>query len=235
MPAPKDRPQPGPGAPLTAEREQYRRLMAQGLNNHQACLQIGVHPTTGSRWSKGRNMVDHNGTARYYPPVHAEPKPSSPRYLSRKNGSSSVTYSRPDTRNARSPRGWIGARRRSRERFAAISAAPGTTGRSARTAKPSPAGRDRANWPTTTSYGTSSRASSSSGGARSRSATLYRSSSPARPKGTWCRKPSTRPSTCRDAANCAGSWLGRCEPAGPGASRTAAATPAGRAPSSTRR
>ncbi len=77
----KKRPQPGPGAPLTAEREQYRRLMAQGLNNHQACLQIGVHPTTGSRWSKGRNMVDHTGKARY-PPVHAEPKAISPRYLS---------------------------------------------------------------------------------------------------------------------------------------------------------
>jgi len=31
MSVPKKRPQPGPGAPLTAEREQYRRLMAQGL------------------------------------------------------------------------------------------------------------------------------------------------------------------------------------------------------------
>jgi len=45
MSVPKDRPQPGPGAPLTAEREQYRRLMAQGLNNHQACLLIGVNPS----------------------------------------------------------------------------------------------------------------------------------------------------------------------------------------------
>jgi hypothetical protein len=73
MSVPKDRPQPGPGAPLTAEREQYRRLMAQGLNNHQACLLIGVKPTTGMRWNKGRNMVDHTGKARYYPPIHAEP------------------------------------------------------------------------------------------------------------------------------------------------------------------
>ena len=82
MAIPKKRPQPGPGAPLTTEREQYRRLMAQGLNNHQACLQIGVHSSTGSRWSKGRNMVDHTGKARYYPPIHAEPKAISPRYLS---------------------------------------------------------------------------------------------------------------------------------------------------------
>jgi len=29
---------------LTAEREQYRRLMAQRMNNHLGCLQIGVQP-----------------------------------------------------------------------------------------------------------------------------------------------------------------------------------------------
>ncbi len=82
MSAPKNRPQPGPGALLTAEREQYRRLMPQGLNSHQACLQIGVNPTTGMRSSKGRNMVDATGKARYYPPIHAEPVAISPRYLS---------------------------------------------------------------------------------------------------------------------------------------------------------
>ena len=43
----KNRGQTGPAAPLTTEREQYRRLMAQGLNNNQACLLIGVHPTAG--------------------------------------------------------------------------------------------------------------------------------------------------------------------------------------------
>ena len=65
MSVPKDHRQTGPGAPLTTEREQYRRLMAQGMNSHQACLLIGVHPTTGMRWSKGRNMVDHTGKARW--------------------------------------------------------------------------------------------------------------------------------------------------------------------------
>src|ERR1700712_5243269 len=82
MSAPKDHSQTGPGAPLTTEREQYRRLMAQGMNNHQACLLIGVHRTTGMRWSKGRNMVDPPGKARYSPPIHAEPAATSPRYLS---------------------------------------------------------------------------------------------------------------------------------------------------------
>jgi len=47
----KDRPQPWPGALFPAEPEQYRRLMAQGLNNHQACLQIGVHPSRSSKQS----------------------------------------------------------------------------------------------------------------------------------------------------------------------------------------
>jgi len=56
MPVPRDRPQPGPGAPLTAEREQYRRLMAQGLNNHQACLLIGVDPTTGNLLAAGQSQ-----------------------------------------------------------------------------------------------------------------------------------------------------------------------------------
>ncbi len=56
--------------------------MVQGLNSNQACLIVGVNPTTGMRWSKGRIMVDHTGKARYYLPVHAEPKVISSRYLS---------------------------------------------------------------------------------------------------------------------------------------------------------
>ena len=48
------RPRPGPGAPLTAERESYLRLVAQGMSNVQACREVGVHPTTGMRWRDGR-------------------------------------------------------------------------------------------------------------------------------------------------------------------------------------
>lgn len=43
MTVPKSRPQPGPGAPLTAERERYLRLVAQGMSNVQACREVGVH------------------------------------------------------------------------------------------------------------------------------------------------------------------------------------------------
>jgi hypothetical protein len=63
------RPRPGPGAPLTAERESYLRLVAQGMSNVQACREVGVHPTTGMRWRDGRKMVDSGGRARYYPPI----------------------------------------------------------------------------------------------------------------------------------------------------------------------
>jgi IS30 family transposase len=78
----KDRRRPGPGAPLTAERERYLRLVAQGMSNVQACREVGVHPTTGVRWRDGRKMVDGGGRARYYPPIDAHPVAISPRYLS---------------------------------------------------------------------------------------------------------------------------------------------------------
>ena len=42
------RPRPGPGAPLTVERERYLRLVAQGMSNVQACREVGVHRITGA-------------------------------------------------------------------------------------------------------------------------------------------------------------------------------------------
>ena len=56
---------------MTAERERYLRLVAQGMSNVQACREVGVHRITGIRWRDGRNMVDHTDRARYYPPIAA--------------------------------------------------------------------------------------------------------------------------------------------------------------------
>jgi DNA-binding CsgD family transcriptional regulator len=67
---------------LTAERERYLRLVAQGMSNYRACREIGVHPTTGMRWRDGRKMVDSGGRARYYPPIAAPPVVISARFLS---------------------------------------------------------------------------------------------------------------------------------------------------------
>jgi len=78
----KGRPRPGPGAPLTAERERYLRLVAQGMSNVQACREVGVHRITGTRWRDGRNVVDSAGRARYYPPIATLPVVISARFLS---------------------------------------------------------------------------------------------------------------------------------------------------------
>jgi len=83
------------------------------------------------RWRKGWNMVDHTGKARYYPPIHAEPVAISPRYLSEEERiligdllAAGLTQRAVAAQLGRNPSTI------SRE-FAATSAAPGTTGRSA--------------------------------------------------------------------------------------------------------
>jgi transposase, IS30 family len=72
---------PGPGKPLTAQRELYLRLMKQGLSNSEACRQLGIHRKTGQRWRCGRR---HRARGReyYYRPITAPPTPVSARFLS---------------------------------------------------------------------------------------------------------------------------------------------------------
>lgn len=50
-----------------------RRVMTQGLNDHQACLQIGVNPTTGMRWQRPH----HGGSHRSTPILFADPRRTS--------------------------------------------------------------------------------------------------------------------------------------------------------------
>ena len=72
---------PGPGKPLTAQRERYFRLMKQGLNNSEACREVGIHRKTGQRWRRGRR---HRARGReyYYRPITAPPPTMSARFLS---------------------------------------------------------------------------------------------------------------------------------------------------------
>jgi IS30 family transposase len=72
---------PGPGKPLTAQRELYLRLMKQGLNNSEACRQLGIHRKTGQRWRRGRR---HRARGReyYYRPITAPAPSVSARFLS---------------------------------------------------------------------------------------------------------------------------------------------------------
>lgn len=58
--------------PLTAERDLYRRLMAQGMGNSQACRDIGINRRTGTRWRYGRTTDERDGRQpRFYPPITA--------------------------------------------------------------------------------------------------------------------------------------------------------------------
>lgn len=64
-----DRKPPGPGAPLTAERDLYLRLMAQGMSNSQACRTVGINRRTGTRWRYGRTIRNTAGLPWTYLPI----------------------------------------------------------------------------------------------------------------------------------------------------------------------
>ena len=69
---------------VQAEKQQrYLRLIAQGINNSEACRLVGIHRKTGIRWRHGRTVVNRAGELRHYPAVKiVEPRARSPRYLS---------------------------------------------------------------------------------------------------------------------------------------------------------
>jgi IS30 family transposase len=59
------------------------RLIAQGVNNSEACRLVGINRKTGSRWRYGRSVLNTVGEVVHYPPVTIRPaKTRSPRYLS---------------------------------------------------------------------------------------------------------------------------------------------------------
>jgi hypothetical protein len=69
---------------VQAETQQrYVRLIAQGLNNSEACRLVGINRKTGNRWRYGRAVPNTAGEVVRYPPIKlSEPKRRSPRYLS---------------------------------------------------------------------------------------------------------------------------------------------------------
>ena len=71
--------------PLTAKRDLYVQLMKHGMQNSEACRQVGVNRKTGQRWRLGRVVIDaHNGEHRYDPIIDppAATTAESARYLS---------------------------------------------------------------------------------------------------------------------------------------------------------
>ncbi|MEV7347280.1 IS30 family transposase, partial [Streptomyces sp. NPDC093544] len=64
---------------LLLEREEYFRLMQQGLSTKEACRIVGINTKTGRRWRNGRSADRRQKVA---PPIHAVVPPSGPsRYL----------------------------------------------------------------------------------------------------------------------------------------------------------
>jgi IS30 family transposase len=74
----ENRQQLGP-KPLVREREEYFRLMDQGLSSAEACKIVGINYRTGKRWRNGRAA---SGKDKARPPVQASPPAPGPsRYL----------------------------------------------------------------------------------------------------------------------------------------------------------
>lgn len=54
---------------MTAQREQFARLIARGVSNSEACRLVGVNRRTGTRWRYGRTTTSTGGLDRHYPPM----------------------------------------------------------------------------------------------------------------------------------------------------------------------
>jgi Transposase and inactivated derivatives, IS30 family len=69
--------------PETAKREEFARLIAQGVSNSEACRIVGINRRTGKRWRHGRTITASGGRKRHYPPViNTQRREISPRFLS---------------------------------------------------------------------------------------------------------------------------------------------------------
>ncbi len=74
-----------PGLALTEKQEKFIRLIAQGVDNSQACRTVGINRRTGTRWRYGRTLTNTAGEPVHYPPVTLPHRPvtvRSCRYLS---------------------------------------------------------------------------------------------------------------------------------------------------------
>ena len=70
-------------SPEMAKREQFARLIAQGVGNREACGIVGLNRRTGTRWRYGRSITSSSGRRLDYPAVVTTMKREiSARYLS---------------------------------------------------------------------------------------------------------------------------------------------------------
>ena len=69
-------------APQTAKREEFTRLIAEGLSIAETVRRVGIHYRTGRRWLRGRTVSLPSGGARHYDPVIIVKPSVSARFLS---------------------------------------------------------------------------------------------------------------------------------------------------------
>jgi IS30 family transposase len=71
------------GGVQAEKQQQYVQLIAQGVNNSEACRLVGINRKTGNRWRYGRSVRNSAGARVHYAPVKITvAKARSPRYLS---------------------------------------------------------------------------------------------------------------------------------------------------------
>src|SRR5262249_23722031 len=68
-----------PGWGCTDKQDRFVRLIAQGVNNSEACRMVGINRKTGTRWRFGRTILNTAGEPVKYAPVPV-PRPSKPRH-----------------------------------------------------------------------------------------------------------------------------------------------------------
>jgi IS30 family transposase len=79
----RDRRRAPKGGVQAEKQQQYVRLIAQGVNNAEACRMVGINRKTGNRWRYGRSLRNSTGVLVHYAPVKiTQVRPRSPRYLS---------------------------------------------------------------------------------------------------------------------------------------------------------
>jgi IS30 family transposase len=67
----------------TEKQDRFVRLIAKGVSNSEACRIVGINRRTGTRWRRGRTILNTAGAPVHYPPVRsAAPRARNPRYLS---------------------------------------------------------------------------------------------------------------------------------------------------------
>jgi hypothetical protein len=172
-------------APQTAKREQFARLIAQGVPSAQACRIVGVNPRTGKRWRHGRTITSSGGRRLHYPPVISLRKQEiSPRYLSEQERVCIADLLRQGRGCGQLRRSWVIARRRSARSCAVtVTQAVASIDRLRRSGwqRVGEPGLGGARWWVMRCCGSSWPNDWTSGGARSRSATRCGANSPTIP------------------------------------------------------